>query len=167
MRRTLEQRLLLTGHVTTFDPDLRLLVDGGELSAEQVIGCRHRFRLRQQPRDVRLLSRSSIPAEVQAPSSDRRRLGVSLLRLVLTGADATVTVKHRHPLLRDGFHAAEATHRWTDGSARIPPELFAGFPDGCVAEVVLRDRSMPYRCVPRQGEAVPSAAPARLAPRRR
>ncbi len=153
VRRRLEQRLALCGHVTTFDPDLRLLVDGAELAPESVLGCRHRFRLLRQPVDVRILSRYSIPAEVQPPSTDRRCLGVSLVRLVLSGADATVTVKHRHKLLTDGFHAAEATHRWTDGSARIPPELFAGFPNGLAAEVVLRDHSMPYRLAPGLREA--------------
>jgi Hint domain len=148
VRRELEQRLASSGHTTTFDPDLHLLVDGAELAAELVKGCHYRFRLPQQPADVRMLSRSSIPAEVQDLSTDQRRLGVSLSRLVLSGDHATVTLGYRHPLLSDGFHAAEATHRWTDGNAGIPPELFAGFPNGFVMEVHLRDHSMPYRCIP-------------------
>ena len=162
VRRGLERRLALCGHVTTFDPELRLLVDGDELAPESVSGRRYRFRLRQQPTEVRMLSRVSIPAEVQA-STDTRRLGVSVARLVLSGDGASVNVGHRHPLLIDGFHAAEATHRWTDGSARVPPELFAAFPNGVAVEVLLRDRAMPYRCDPRLREAMAVRHPIQLA----
>jgi Hint domain len=146
IRDRLEQLLACSGYTTTFDPDLRLLVDGVEVSAERVIDRRYRFRLQRQPIDVRIVSRTSVPAEVEKLSTDARRLGVSLVRLILGGRNGIRNVRHDHPSLTVGFHAAEATHRWTDGSARIPSELLADFPDGVTIEVWLRGRSMAYRC---------------------
>jgi Hint domain len=149
IRRKLDDRVESFGCTTTFDPALCLLADGREIPPDVVDGCIYRFELTEQPTELRIMSRSGIPAEIKPPFEDSRRLGINLSRLVLKGGHITVTVEHQHPWLIDGFHEAEAAHRWTDGNACIPPAFFACFTQGLTVEVQVLDHTMPYRIGPR------------------
>ena len=80
----------------------------------------HVFRLESPAREVRIVSRSSVSAELDVASPDIRRLGVSVSRVVLSGDDASIVVGCGDASLVDGFHACEETHRRTDGDARVP-----------------------------------------------
>ncbi len=104
----------------TDQPDLRLLLDDGrELSARWHNGQRHMFHIPCGTRPVRLLSRAAVPADVVGPFvDDRRTLGVAVDKLVLWSGlnDTVISVAD---LVLDGWHAAEGTHRWTNGRARL------------------------------------------------
>ena len=65
--------------------------------------------------------------------------------LTLRSDVTTITVEHTHPLLTEGFHRAEETHRWTDGNARIPLEFLACFEDNFIIEVRLLNQGLAYR----------------------
>jgi hypothetical protein len=151
VRQKLEQRVEAFDHTISVDPALRLLVDGSEQWPDRVDGQTYLFRLTQQPREVRILSRSSIPAEV-AGSTDLRRLGVNLCQLVLRGGHITCTVEHAHPALTEGFHEAERTHRWTNGDASIPSVLFDCLGGELAIGVTLMGQGLPYRIGVNAGE---------------
>ena len=105
------------------DADVRLLVDGTVMRATAVDGEILRFALDQDPRWVRIDSRSAVPAETGA-SSDLRRLGVHVTGLALAAPGVLVEVEASHAALVLGWHGAEGVARWTDGAAIIPPGLF-------------------------------------------
>ena len=114
----------------TDQPDLRLLLDdGSELAACWHDAQRHMFHIPRDVRPVGLLSRAAIPAEIVGPFvDDRRTLGVAVDKLVLWNGLQDVVVPTGGPGLR-GWHAAEGTHRWTDGQAELDlpeagPEAF-------------------------------------------
>ena len=75
-------------------------------------GDTYRVILPAGARTARLCSRSAIPAEVFADSDDHRRLGIGIsgLRLDSRPAEANCGA---------GWHAPEATWRWTDGAAYL------------------------------------------------
>jgi hypothetical protein len=147
VRRKLDERLDALGFTKSNDPALHLLVDGYETAPDVVQGSAYLFRLTERPDDVSILSRTSIPAAVGA-GNDKRRLGVNLSALILRSDAMTVMVEHTHPLLTEGFHPAEATHRWTDGNARIPSEFLACFGDRLIIEVRLLNRGLAYHIEP-------------------
>jgi len=129
IRARLLGRAAALGHQVTGDPGLHLIADGVAVDAVAVEDGIYRFALEHPARAVYLASRSAVPAETDAASIDRRRLGVCLRRITLRGADFTLDLVPGHHLLRDGFHEAEGEHRWTAGMARLPTsviDLFAG-----------------------------------------
>ena len=95
-----------------------------------------RFRLRRPVSDLRIVSRSAIPAMV-GTEPDQRRLGVALRRIVLAEPEATQTLEWDDARLRAGFHDAEPLdrHRWTDGEAALPLALLAGLRAGALVEL--------------------------------
>ena len=128
----------------TEDPDLHLLADGERLAAETMTQRRTqrgavrvwRFRLRRPVSDLRIVSRSAIPAMV-GTEPDQRRLGVALRRIVLAEPEATQTLEWDDARLSAGFHDAEPLdrHRWTDGEAALPLALLAGLRAGALVEL--------------------------------
>ena len=49
-----------------------------------------------------------------------------------------------HGALSDGFHANEGSHRWTDGHARLIPEVLAGFPGDVSLVLHLSETELHY-----------------------
>ena len=111
IRRRLLDRAAALGHATGQDPQLRVLVHGVPAAMERD-GDTYRVILPAGARTARLCSRSAIPAEVFADSDDHRRLGIGIsgLRLDSRPAEANCGA---------GWHAPEATWRWTDGAAYL------------------------------------------------
>ena len=104
----------------TDQAELRLLLDtGAELSACSHDRQRRMFRIPQDTRAVRLLSRTTVPSELIGPFlDDRRTLGVAIEKLVLwEGLDETVI--HASGLGLPGWHDLEGNVRWTDGNALL------------------------------------------------
>ena len=104
----------------TGEPELRVLIDGEALAPVSVAGLRHRFEVRGRPGEIRIVSHSAVPAEVDPSGADERRLGVMLSRV----AAFRPFDWHVLPLADQngpGFHALETdggrTWRWTDGDA--------------------------------------------------
>jgi Ca2+-binding RTX toxin-like protein len=129
IRQRLLGRAAAFGHQVIGDPGLHLVAEGVAILPLTIEDEVYRFRLEHPTNTVYLASRSAVPAETDAASTDRRRLGVSLRRITLHDADLTLDLVPEHHLLRDGFHEPEGEHRWTGGNALLPAsvvDLFAG-----------------------------------------
>ena len=117
-RSWLMARAAALGHAQTDDPGLRAVV-GDHVLLPVVQGTRHRFRLPNSARCVRLVSRSAVPAELREHSADTRRLGVAVQALTHGGRPVALTDWR----LGGGWHARErdrsSAWRWTDGNAGI------------------------------------------------
>jgi autotransporter passenger strand-loop-strand repeat protein len=119
-RSLLLERAGLLGHATTRNPGLRLIAAGQELRPEIVGGRVNRFRVPRAARGLRLASRSVVPAQVRAASTDHRRLGVAVSAVTGDGA----MIRLADPRLGSGWHDIEragddVAWRWTDGNAAI------------------------------------------------
>jgi Fe2+ transport system protein FeoA len=135
VRRRLLQRALAVGFGITDDAELRLLAGGRLRPPLSIEADRHRFAIPANAKIVRIVSRSGIPAEIATASSDHRRLGVMLTRIVLRrpGWPQELPLEAIPP--GGGLHAmereADRSWRWTDGRAEL--RLPAGFARGSEA----------------------------------
>jgi autotransporter passenger strand-loop-strand repeat protein len=116
-RSVLLERAEALGHSLTRDAGLHIVANG-RVVRPAVTGRRHRFGLAGRAHEVRLVSRSAVPAAMHADSDDHRRLGVAVSRIVLDGR----TVPVADARLGAGWHAVEPDGagggwRWTDGDA--------------------------------------------------
>lgn len=109
----------LFGQMTT-DPDLRIVADGRVIRALSVTRLTHRFAVPAGTTDIVILSRSVVPAELQAAQRDHRKLGVCLAEIRLHAADIDLVWQSGDALLQDGFYPPEDGHRWTNGRAVLP-----------------------------------------------
>jgi hypothetical protein len=80
---------------------------------------------------------------------------------VLSGAGRRLEIAPNSPLLRDGFHAHEGSHCWTDGHAHIPPQLLADFSGGLTIEIHVAPTELHYPVDPHG--AASAALPGRAA----
>ena len=127
-----------------FDPDLHLIVDGEIVRPSSAAACLYRFEIPAGTGTAWLASRSAIPAQVEAGSRDRRRLGVPVARLALYGAALSIEMWHGHAALGEGFYHDERSHRWTDGLGRLPEILLRPFAEDCTLEVHLIPTKLRY-----------------------
>ncbi|MCX7384149.1 MAG: Hint domain-containing protein, partial [Alphaproteobacteria bacterium] len=103
------------GFAATSDPSLRVLVDG-RASPVTVDAGRYRVALPPGAKTVRLVTRSSVPAQAFEAADDHRRLGVAVAAISLDGAAVALA----DPRLDAGWHAPEGEGwRWTDGDGVI------------------------------------------------
>jgi hypothetical protein len=119
VRSVLLDRAEALGHRITLDAGLHLVIDH-RIVRPVVAGRMHRFRLAGRANEVRLVSRSAIPAAVRASSDDHRRLGVAVSRIVLDGHAISLADAR----LANGWHAVEPDGdgggwRWTNGDAGL------------------------------------------------
>lgn len=116
------------------DPGVRLFVDGDTFDPEQgqdsVV-----YRGVRPDREFVILSRSARPSEALQGSSDIRKLGIAITDIVLSDGSETRRIAFNDRRLHRGYHAAEATFRWTDGSAFVPVEFFSGLGDEITVEI--------------------------------
>jgi VCBS repeat-containing protein len=129
----------------TDDPDLHLIADGEIVRPEAQRGGTFRFTLPAGTSQVWLASRSAAPSDTEPMSSDHRRLGVAVERIVLNDADLAIELWHGHAGLTDGFHDDEAAHRWTDGLARLPEAILLPFAGEITAEIAIVPNGLAYR----------------------
>ena len=114
VRRNLLDRAERLGHRLTGDPGLRLLAGGTSLKPERD-GPRWRFRLPAATQTVRLVSRVWTPAHTRPAEDDTRGLGVAIARLWFDRRAVSLD----DPALAEGWHAPEASWRWTGGEAVV------------------------------------------------
>jgi len=125
VRTKLLARATSTGHETTTDPDLHLIVDGARIRPARQEGKVCVFELATTPAQLAVGSLSVTPADLDPAAKDSRQLGVSIKRIVMRATGTELQIGHDHPMLTDGFHAAEASHRWTNGAGIIPQQFLA------------------------------------------
>jgi hypothetical protein len=128
----------------TDDPDPHLIVDSETVRAQAVENRVYRFTIAAGSGSIWLASRSVVPAEVEAASQDRRRLGLPVRRIVLRERGLRTAIGYRHASLREGFHDDESGLRWTDGMARLPKELLRPFAGDVTLEVHLLKPCLRY-----------------------
>ncbi len=153
IRAALSKRAEMLGYALDPDPDLHLIVDGEIVRPDRVGACVYRFIIPAGTGALAIASRSAVPAEMDAASQDRRRLGVGVERIVLGGAGLRIEIGPNCPALREGFHHDEGAHRWTDGMARLPDELLRPFAGAVTLEVQLITTELRYRLEPPAGAA--------------
>ena len=146
IRAALLSRAEALGYRLTDDPDLHLVVDGETVRPDSAAAGLYRFTIPADSGAVWLASRSTVPAESVTASRDVRRLGVPVERLVFCDADLSIEVRHGDARLCQGFHEDEATHRWTDGLARLSDGLLRAFAGNITIEVRLIDSGLRYGC---------------------
>lgn len=127
------------GAETTDEADLRLQIDGRDIEPISIDGAVHTFVLPLAFSDIRIVSRSSVAAEVvAAESDDRRRLGVAVGRIVLRHGAGKSDIPLDHPELTTGFHDVERgagrMWRWSNGEALLPASLVQM--DGCSVSAI-------------------------------
>jgi len=145
IRAALLRRAEALGHALDLDPDLHLIVDGEIVRPGSVADRVYRFAIPAGSATAWLASRSTVPAETVAASSDNRRLGVPVERLALYDCGLALEAGHNHAALCDGFHKDEASHRWTTGLAQLPAAWLRAFPGALTLEVQLRASRLGYR----------------------
>lgn len=126
------------------DPQLRLVVDGHRLRPAIVQPGVYRFNVPADAEELRLLSRSVVPAECDPGAIDQRRLGVCVLKFVLESEKEREEWMSDHPALETGFHPAESGHRWTTGDAVLPADMQRRFAGGFHLDVHLASTPLDY-----------------------
>jgi hypothetical protein len=114
LRTRLLRRAEAQGFLRTPDADPVLLVDGTPIRAQGCVDTVWRFVVPPSARDIRLVSRSAVPAEIFAHHADGRRLGVAVAAIMADGVAVPLEA------CDGGWHAREAGLRWTDGNAVLP-----------------------------------------------
>jgi hypothetical protein len=153
-RSWLLERAETLGYATTRDPDLRLVAAGREVRPE-LRGRTRRFQVPAVACGVRLVSRSTVPAELRYDRTDRRRLGVAVSRVVYGGKEIALTDPRFGSGWYDIEHGGEdGVWRWTDGHAGL------ALPGGLVLdiEVAITERYWLDDQPPAAGHTKPVAA---------
>ena len=139
IRSDLRARALSAGWTIDATPlaHIHALADG-VLIAPQTDGLVARFLIPADAKDVRLVSDTTVPANI-VDSPDQRVLGVCLSSLsVDDGLSTKRKIRLDDGTLGHGFHeveySGETATRWTNGRARLPASLW----DGCRGHFFLR-----------------------------
>lgn len=119
VRRLLLERAEELGFAMTRDPALCVVADGRVVRGRRA-GRVARFRLPASARDLRLVSRSGVPAQTSAAGEDHRQLGVAVSEIRIDGEMICLGDARLGP----GWHRLEhgeggEAWRWTDGEASL------------------------------------------------
>jgi hypothetical protein len=113
-----KRRLLLQaqrlGHAMTNDPGLHVLAHGRVLALDQFGNC-FRALLPNGTAEVRIRSRTWVPAHMSPDEEDCRPLGIAISRHWLDRREVALD----SPALSNGWHAVEPEWLWTDGNSHL------------------------------------------------
>jgi hypothetical protein len=127
--RRLAARAATLGHPVSLpaaatDPRLRLVVAERDVAPVEVIDDRYVFALPPRTCSATITSRAAAPSDLRPWLDDRRRLGVSVSRIVQRSGISHTDIPMDHPGLAGGWHDVELAGnrlwRWTDGGAMLP-----------------------------------------------
>jgi uncharacterized membrane protein len=116
-RVRLLKRLEELGLVTTTESDLHIIADGERIEPIKFGATRFAFLLPDRCEEIRLTSRTFIPAHNVAESADPRLLGVCVGRLQIDGEE--IALNDAAPI-GEGWRDLEPGRRWTQGEALLP-----------------------------------------------
>jgi hypothetical protein len=103
------------GHKRSRHPALRVLAGGRKLAVQRA-GKLWQVALPPGTTEVRLASRTWVPAHMRPADNDTRVLGVAIAHLALDGREVALD----SPALAEGWNAPEPDWRWTDGGGVVP-----------------------------------------------
>jgi hypothetical protein len=156
-RARLAERARALGVATTGADDLYLRVDGIALRPESREGERVRFVVPAGARQVHIVSRSVVPADIDPENGDRRRLGICFSAMSLRDDGFTLDLAPGYAGFTTGFHAAETGQRWTQGDAVLPEDVTAAMPDGFTLEINVIASGLHYP-EPKPADVIPFTA---------
>jgi hypothetical protein len=116
-RTLLLERLKDNGHVTTTESDLHVMADGERIEPMKLGAMRFAFLLPADRADIRLKSRTFVPAHTVASRADTRALGVCVVRFQIDGEEIALA-NEAH--FGEGWHHLEPGLRWTRGDPPLP-----------------------------------------------
>ena len=157
VRQRLLKRAAVLGYRTSAEPDVHVETGGRVIRRAAVKGKLHQFLLPAGTHDVRIVSRTGVPAGLDLASQDRRELGARIAAIFICGR----TLALEDAALAEGFYPIERNGaeqwRWTDGSARLllPDAPFRSSP--ILLELLLRD-TMPSWQSPRPARELAAVA---------
>lgn len=127
MRALLTKRATMLAQSPTDDPAPLLWLEGRLLHPTQPAAGIYHFAVTDAPANIRLLSRTVIPAEMPGGGPDKRRLGLCLIGMTLRSPQMTLDIQPASGQLVDGFYPIEneGDPAWTDGFALLPPQFRA------------------------------------------
>ena len=116
------ERLRDLGHVVTAQDDRHVLADGARIEPIELGGERFAFAIPAGSTDIRLMSRTFIPAQTRAEIKDRRSLGLCVKRLQVDGQEIALDDRS---LKGAGWNNLEREpgiddQRWTQGNTPMP-----------------------------------------------
>ena len=137
IRRHLLDRAQALGFATTDDPGLYVLADGRRIEAQILPDGRRRFSVPKGTTALRLRSRTGVPGHLLADVDDDRTVGAFIGAITVNSASGRREIALDDAALHEGWHAPEATGRWTNGDAALN---VAG---PCLLEITLAG-ALPY-----------------------
>jgi hypothetical protein len=133
----------------TVDPEPRIVVGNRVLRPIETGPDRYVFALPPGCDTPRLVSRASVPSEIEPWREDRRTLGLSVRRIRLREGGTVTDLPLDHPDMTRGWwaveHDGQAIRRWTTGEAMLPLPPATGavrlleIEAGCLPAYLLRD----------------------------
>jgi hypothetical protein len=137
-RRLLDRAGARPGLVLTEEPDLHVLADGRRVDGRHMPNGHCLFDLPRRPRELRVVSRSAVPAELGL-ARDPRVLGVAVREVRLWQGTKLRVLEAADASLAEGFHTFEPDNlwRWTSGDAALPAALFADIEGACQLELLV------------------------------
>ena len=128
VRAQIERRMTKLGWYLDLCPDLHILADGTPIYPLRVEYIA-RFVVPAGTRDIRVISRTFIPSEVEADSGDGRSLGVPLKKISVIDGIVDASLPLAEQSLDSGFwhyqQDAALGWRWTSGEVVLDPTLWA------------------------------------------
>ena len=154
VRESLLQRAESLAGRLTDDAGLHVVADGRVIPPTVMDQTGAQFVIPPKMREVRIVSRAAIAAQV-LPSAyaDRRRLGVAIDRVLLRHNGQLRRIAVDDPSLADGFHRPERDGgrlwRWTDGDAVFPAACYQGIEGVFILDIGLHS-TLRYRLEPNE-----------------
>jgi Hint domain len=116
----------------TDESDIRLMAGGREFRPVLRRDSHCTFVLPAASGEIRIMSRSAVPTDLDRSTNDWRRLGVAISKIVVRAGTKVLEFAADHQSLQDGWHPVEQGEdgmwRWTTGNAglAIPAKLRTG-----------------------------------------
>jgi glycosyltransferase involved in cell wall biosynthesis len=148
----------------TTDPGIHLRLGDAAIFPHKVDDDRYVFAVPARTPEIRIASRSVVPAELDPDQQDRRRLGIGVRAIRIRTATLDIEIGPEEESLDEGFYTREPGLRWTDGLALVPPRFYRWIADPCEVELHVLKTPLRYPPGAPTPERLPTPAPAAARP---